>query len=484
MASIKKNFVYQAMWQLLSMALPLVTSPILARSLGAEGIGIYTFVLTVVGYFSLAANLGVYRYGVQKISAARDDGEQCNQVFWEIWRAHSLVSLAVGGLYILFVVHTADYRLFYMIMGMHYLGSVLSIDWLFAGTEDFKKITIRDTAIKLSAFVLILLLIHDREDLPVYIFIMALGNLISGIVFWTSASRHVHKISAGVREVSAHIRGMFVLFIPVLIENVYTTMDKVMLGIMKDKTAVGFYENSEKALIAQRIIHALDAVIMPRMTYLIKSGKREEMRRLMKRTVDAAMVLSVAFGAGTAAISKEFSVIFWGEEFFPCARLIFVMALAIPAMGLSRIIRDDLMIPSGRNREYIACAGLGAVSNFVINLVFIPVYGEIVAAVSTFLSEFLVFAAQCIVIRKQIPVVQYIKEGCIYIPFGVLMYFVVRAVAGLFDVRVYALLIEVAAGMGTYIGICSIYWKLAGQTYYFDMIKRVLGRFFALQKKK
>ncbi len=483
MASIKKNFAYQAMWQILSMILPLVTSPILARTLGAEGIGIYSFVFSVVGYFALVANLGVYRYGTQKISTVRNDSEKCNRVFWEIWWAHALVSMLVGSIYIAFVINSANYRLFYMLMGLHYLGAVLSIDWLFAGMEDFKKITIRDTVIKLVTFVSILLFIHDKGDLVIYTIIMTLGNFVSGIAFWVSAHRYVHMVPVTVREVFAHNKGMLVLFIPVLIENVYTTMDKIMLGIMDSKTAVGFYENSEKALIAQRIIHALIMVIMPRMTFLIYNNKKEEMRELMKKAVDVAMVLSVAFGIGTASIAKEFSVIFWGEEFYPCARLIFVMALAIPAMGLSRIIREEFLLPSGQNKVYTICAGLGAVSNFMINLIFIPLYGVIVAAISTFISEFVVFAAQCIAVKKQIPIIRYIKEGFIYIPFGIIMYFVVRIFGNHFGIHIYTLFIEIIAGIVTYIGICCIYWKLTGQTYYFDVIKNLLKKISKIKKE-
>ena len=476
MASIKKNFVYQAMWQILSMILPLVTSPILARSLGAEGIGIYSFAFSVVGYFALVANLGVYRYGTQKISTVRNDSEKFNRVFWEIWWAHSIVSMFVGCIYIVFVANSANYRLIYMLMGLHYLGAVLSIDWLFAGIEDFKKITIRDTVIKLVTFVSILLFIHDKGDLVIYTIIMTLGNFVSGLAFWLSAHRYVHIVPVTAREVFAHNKGMIVLFIPVLIENVYTTMDKIMLGIMDSKTAVGFYENSEKALIAQRIIHALIMVIMPRMTFLIYNNKKEDMRKLMKKVVDVAMVLSVAFGVGTAAISKEFSVIFWGEEFYPCARLIFVMALAIPAMGLSRIIREEFLLPSGQNRAYTICAGLGAVSNFVINLIFIPLYGVIVAAISTFVAEVVVFVAQCIVVKKQIPIARYIKQSLIYIPIGIIMYFVVRIFGNHFGIHIYTLLIEIIVGMVTYTGICCIYWKLTGQTYYFNVIKNFFNK--------
>ena len=471
MANLKKNFAYQAIWQVLSMILPLITSPLLARNLGAEGIGIYSFTSSVVGYFTLVANFGVYRHGLQKISAARNDTEKCNRIFWEIWWLHALISIIVGCFYVIFIINSINYKLFYVILWLQYLGGILSIDWLFAGIENFKKITIRDTVIKLVTFCLILLFIRNQNDLLTYFVIMAGGSFAGGIVFWISAHRYIHFVPVTINKIFSHSKGMTLLFIPVLVENIYTSMDKIMLGVMDSKISVGFYENAEKALISQRIIHALIAVIMPRMSFLIYNHRKEEINKLMKKIIESAMILSVLFAIVTVAVSKEFSVIFWGEEFYPCAKLIFIMALAMPAMGLSRLIRDEWLLPSNQNKSYILCAGLGALTNFLINLFLIPCFGVIIAAVSTFVSECVVFLAQCVVVRHQIPIIHYIKKGRAYIIFGMITFLMIRGIANIFELHIYALFVEVTVGILSYIAMCSLYWKMSNQRYYFDLLK-------------
>lgn len=481
MASIKKNFAYQTMWQILSMILPLVTSPLLSRSLGAEGIGIYSFVSSVVGYFILVAHFGVYKYGTQKIAASGNDQKNYNRVFCEIWWLHVILSMAVGCFYILFIINNTDYRIFYVIMGLQYVGKILSIDWLFAGLEDFKKITIRDTIIKIVTFILIIFFIRDRNDLLIYFLITALGGLASGISLWSTALHYVHFVTVTVEGIFSHTKGMMFFFIPALIENVYFYMDKIMLGIADSKISVGFYENAEKALIARRVINALIAVLMPRMTFLFHNHKKEEINQLSKKAIDYVMILAVACGFGTAAISKKFAVIFWGEEFYPSAQLIVIMAVALPIMGLSDMIREDFLLPSQQNKKFIVCASLGAVINFLINFFLIPVYGVIIAAISTVVAESMVLLAQCIVIRNQFPVIQYIKKGCIYIPFGIIMFFMVRSVGSILGVHIYALLLEIMVGMLVYVGLCSIYWKYTGQTYYFNICKKLIRKFIRVK---
>ena len=51
MTSIKKNFIYNAMYQILLIILPLITVPYVSRILGVKGIGIYSYTYSIVYYF-------------------------------------------------------------------------------------------------------------------------------------------------------------------------------------------------------------------------------------------------------------------------------------------------------------------------------------------------------------------------------------------------------------------------------------------------
>ena len=51
--SLKKNFAYNFLYQLLAIIVPLITSPYLARTLGAENIGIASWTNSIVFYFGM-----------------------------------------------------------------------------------------------------------------------------------------------------------------------------------------------------------------------------------------------------------------------------------------------------------------------------------------------------------------------------------------------------------------------------------------------
>ena len=93
MANLKKNYLYQATYQLLLIIVPLVTTPYLARVLGASQVGVYSFTYSIANYFVMFATLGMSTYGVREVAACGRDRESRSNVFWEMYAVQALVSL-------------------------------------------------------------------------------------------------------------------------------------------------------------------------------------------------------------------------------------------------------------------------------------------------------------------------------------------------------------------------------------------------------
>ena len=209
----------------------------------------------------------------------------------------------------------------------------------------------------------------------------------------------------------------------------------------------------------------------------VKLAKTPNIDKLMKKSVDVSMLLSVAFAFGTSAVAKEFSVVFWGEKFSVCTELIMLMALAMPAMALSRAIREEYLISAGEDKKYILSAGVGATVDVILNIFLIPYCGAMGAAISTLAAENAVLLIQGIVVRKQLSLLKYMKGNYIYILFGLIMFTVVRIVGEISGISLITLLIEIALGIILYTVLCSIYWKITNQTYYFNIIRNIHHKF-------
>lgn len=479
MNKIKSNFFYQTLYQILSMILPLITSPILSRALGANGLGVYSYTTTILNYFVLIANLGIYRYGIRCIASAGDDKIERSKVFWEIFLSHILISVVIFGLYILFVVNfQGEYLQYYIVLTLMYLGGTLNINWFFFGIEEYKGVAIRDMVIKIATFVLIVLCVNNEHDLYTYFIIMAASSFISNATYYVMIRGKISRPQVCWCNMWTHLKHMLILFVPTLLETMYISIDKVILGSVSDKANVGYYENADKALISKTLIYSLTNVMFPRMTYLLANKEVKGFEKLMNKSIKFVVFASIAFSFGTAAIAKEFSVVFWGEAFLPCAALITILAFTIPANTLSRAIRDQYLIPAGRDKDYIVVMAWGAFCDIILDFVLIPFCGAAGAAIATLFTEYLMLFIQIKFVKRQIDFMKYLNRRNIrvYIFIGLIMLFTCKSIGRLLGMHPYTLVAQIFIGMMVFMLPCVVYWNKTNDDTMLSILKTFGGK--------
>ena len=83
--SVRKNYFYNLLYEIVVLVVPLITAPYLSRVLGADGVGVSSYTLSIVSYFILVANVGVSSYGSREIAMARDSKKEMSKTFWELF---------------------------------------------------------------------------------------------------------------------------------------------------------------------------------------------------------------------------------------------------------------------------------------------------------------------------------------------------------------------------------------------------------------
>ena len=165
--SVAKNYMYNLVYQVLIVILPIITAPYLSRVLGATKIGIYTYTYNIVSYFMLFGSLGVALYGKREIAYVQDDKKKRTQLFWEILVVKFITVTIATAVYVLvFIVLGKEYNIFYTILLFELLSTAVDITWFFQGLEDFKK-TLIPEANKRVGYRLVMDAIVDAEKLEV-----------------------------------------------------------------------------------------------------------------------------------------------------------------------------------------------------------------------------------------------------------------------------------------------------------------------------
>lgn len=114
--SVKRNYIFNTAYQILSICVPLITAPYLSRTLGADGIGVQSYTNSIIAYFTMVCVLGSTTFGQRKIAMERDDKEKLSTAFWNIVCFRVFMVLITLGVYAVFWVKVQEYKVIFGIL--------------------------------------------------------------------------------------------------------------------------------------------------------------------------------------------------------------------------------------------------------------------------------------------------------------------------------------------------------------------------------
>ncbi len=424
---MKKNFIYNFIYQILILILPLITVPYVSRVLGADGIGTYSYTYSIAYYFMIIAMLGLNNYGNRSIAKVRDDKQKLSKEFWSIYKLQLITSSIMIILYLLYVLIFANqYKLIAFIQILYVASSVFDINWFFFGIEKFKLTITRNTIIKVFSLVLIFIFVKNQNDVWKYTAILGGSILFSNLILFSFLKKYVKYERTTFREIKKHFKPCLILFLPVIAVSIYKIMDKIMLGAMSTVKEVGYYENAEKIIqVPITLITALGTVSLPRASNMVSNNKENELKALIEKTMPFVMFLAFPMTLGILAVSKSFSIIFFGQEFEKSGLIMQLLSITIIFLSWGNVIRTQYLIPKEKDKEYIISAFLGAIINFIINYLLIPKYTSVGACIGTIIAEFTVMFYQSIVVSKELPLKKYIKNSLPFLFKSLIMFIII-----------------------------------------------------------
>ena len=161
--SIKKNYLYNLLYQILVLILPIITTPYISRILGSENIGIYSFTISIVTYFMLFGSLGVSLYGQREIAYIREDKTKLQKTFLEILVFRFITMTITIFIYYIIFVRNNIYKQYYRILIIYLLAASFDISWFFQGLEEFKKTVTRNIIVRTVSVISIFIFVKSRK---------------------------------------------------------------------------------------------------------------------------------------------------------------------------------------------------------------------------------------------------------------------------------------------------------------------------------
>lgn len=424
MNKLVKNYIYNLIYQIFVIIVPIITAPYLARTLGPAKLGIYSYINSTTTIISTMSLLGIYTYGNRQIAYFRDNEININKNFWEIMISRLI--LGVFGTIIYFIWgYLSQYFEYYILYYPFILANFIDCSWLFVGMEDMKPAVTKNFFAKLASVVGIFLFIKNSSDLYIYIILLSISAFIANLSVYFQLKRYVSKpkININLKKIYTHIEGSLVLFLPQVASLIYLQIGKIMIEwITNDASNLSYYDQAEKIItIPLTIITVLNTVMMPRIANEFKNGNRKKIEKLLINTAKFTMFLACPLMIGIISLADKFIPWYLGNDFSACITIMYILAPMIITNSLVGISGTQYFTATNQINILIKSYSVAALSNIVLNVIFISLYSFVGAAISTVISSLILTVIQYYYLNKQIKIRLILYESKSYLLFSVVM---------------------------------------------------------------
>lgn len=385
---IIKNYIYSAGYRILITIIPLITTPYISRVLHAEGVGIYGYTNSLASAFALFAALGFASYGQREVAYNQDDIHQRSIIFYEIIILRAITTSVCVAAFLVFSFIYREYTYYLLPYVMLIISVAADIAWYYQGLENFRITVLKSLIVRLLSVVFIFCFVKKETDTWLYIFLLSFSTLISNLFYLINIRKYIEKINTSELHPLRHIKGSIEFFIPLIAVEIYSHLDRIMLGYLTTSTESGYYEQARKlTAVIVGVVVSINNVMMSRISFLYANNKDESIINYYRKSFKIIMMMVFPIIVGLMIISDNFTLWFYGEGYEKVASLLKLSGILIIFMSIGNFVGVQFLGPTGKVNKGTQAYLIAALVNIILNAVMIPRYLSIGAMLASIVAE-------------------------------------------------------------------------------------------------
>lgn len=400
MNKLIKNYIYNLIYQIVLIVVPLVTAPYITRTLTPSSVGVYDYINSVASIIATFGLLGLQSYGYRQIAYCREDKNTVNREFSAIFTLRIALLFIVSIVYFP-VVSFSVYRKYFYIQYILIFAQFVDLSWVFIGYENMGVVSLRNLLAKVLTVIGIFLFIKSDDDLVFYFLVFDLATLVTIVSLFPMSRKLVtlQKISA--HDVMSHLLPAIKLFIPQIAVTLYLQIDKIMIAKLVSEAEVAYYSYAEKLInMPIAIITALGTVMMPRLANCFAKGDEESVSKYLKLTIEFAMFIAIPLAVGMATVIDGIIPWYLGANYSATIGVVMLLSPICILNALLNIFGAQYLTALNKTKILTVSYYGAAVVNLILNAILIPIYGCYGAAIATVMCSACSLAIQCIYVRR------------------------------------------------------------------------------------
>lgn len=398
-STIAKNTFYLTAASVFQKIFSFIYFSLLARFLGVADIGLYATVLSFTSVFLIFVDMG---FTPVLIREGAKDKEHIKDTMGQVILA-KLIFAVVTYLFLSITVffirgHYANPLQFQQLIAIMGLMMVLnSFSTTFYGAlRSYQKLSYEAYGVMISQIIIVisgLLFLWLKPTVSLLFIALGMGDLFS-IIYAGYILRKKYNIKPHFKWNTKLFKTILVFGIPFALAGIFTRVysvgDHIIISYLVGTKEVGFYSIPSKIAFAFQFIPlAFAATLYPAMSVYFANDK-PRLKLVFEKGIFYLAMLALPLSFGIAAIADVFITKVYGAAYLPS-----VVPLQILVASLIFAFLDfpvgSLLNACNMQRIQTTAMGVTMVFNILLNIILIPRFSIIGAAVAALLSNAALF---------------------------------------------------------------------------------------------
>ena len=380
--------------KILSLCIGLFVVAWIARYLGPENFGILNYALAFVALFSVLSTLGLGNIPVRNI--VREPFKK-NQILGSTFFLKFLGSLILfaSTFIVISFLRPDDYimRIFVAIVAFGYLfKSFNAIDLWFQSQVQSKYTVFARSAAFIVVAIIKVILILTKAPLIAFVCMFGVELVLAAIglfIFYQLKSGNsLFKWKVRFDTIKELLKDSWPLIFSGVAVVIYMKIDQIMVGQMIGNKELGYYSAAVRlSEIWYFIPVAILGSVFPALVRAKKKSKKLYLGRLQK-LYDFSAWFPICIAIIITFTSGFIINLLYGSEYSASAIVLSIHIWSGVLVFLGNVITKHMVVENLTKIIFFRTT-VGATVNILLNLIFIPKYGIIGAAVATLMSFFI-----------------------------------------------------------------------------------------------
>ncbi len=374
-----------------------VATAYLARRLGASGFGQIAFAMAVVAHFGTALAVGIGEVGAREV--AREPERAPSIAAAGITLRLCCAIVAILGIVALTLVMGLDpqRRTVTWLYALSVIPLALDTGWVYKGLGRTGTVGAALLIAQAASLALVLLLVSTPADVPRVPLIQLAGDLAAAtfLLVPLMRGRWVRPAAAAIRSMALRSR---MITLSRVLRTIVVSLDVVILGLMVSSREVGWYSAAYRIVFfVMALLYAAHVTFLPEIARSVNAPGT--LAGILSRSIGLSLTVTIPFVVGGVLVAPALMDLIFGADYQNGAVALQLLLLSLLPLAVHGATRNVFLAMHrlGLETVIIAC---GVAVNVALNIILIPRFGIVGAAVATVAGESAILAGAFIALFR------------------------------------------------------------------------------------